>query len=281
LALIGTIGAQGGIGYATEYAGSAVRDLPIDGRLTLCNMSIEFSCKYGFVAPDEKTFEYLKGAEFSPKGDAWVKATDYWRTLKTDDDAVFDKEITIDCETLEPQVTWGISPQQVGSIGATVPKPSQAVDKEANALGERALTYMKLHADEPIRGTPIDVAYIGSCTNARLTDLRAAAQILKGRKVKAGIQAICVPGSSPVKRAAEAEGIDKIFKDAGFEWHESACGFCGHIGDNRFADLRVISTTNRNFESRQGPKTRTHLASPATVAASAIMGCIADARELS
>ena len=281
LALIGTIGAQGGIGYATEYAGSAVRDLPIDGRLTLCNMSIEFSCKYGFVAPDEKTFEYLKGAEFSPKGAAWEKATDYWRTLKTDDDAVFDKEITIDCETLEPQVTWGISPQQVGSIGATVPKPSQAVDKEANALGERALTYMKLHADEPIRGTPIDVAYIGSCTNARLTDLRAAAQILKGRKVKAGIQAICVPGSTPVKRAAEAEGIDKIFKDAGFEWHESACGFCGHIGDNRFADLRVISTTNRNFESRQGPKTRTHLASPATVAASAIMGCIADARELS
>ncbi len=281
LALIGTIGAQGGIGYATEYAGSAVRDLPIDGRLTLCNMSIEFSCKYGFVAPDEKTFEYLKGAEFSPKGAAWEKATNYWRTLKTDDDAVFDKEITIDCDALEPQVTWGISPQQVGSIGATVPKPSQAVDKEANALGERALTYMRLHADEPIRGTPIDVAYIGSCTNARLTDLRAAAQILKGRKVKAGIQAICVPGSSPVKRAAEAEGIDKIFKDAGFEWHESACGFCGHIGDNRFADLRVISTTNRNFESRQGPKTRTHLASPATVAASAIMGCIADARELS
>jgi 3-isopropylmalate/(R)-2-methylmalate dehydratase large subunit len=281
LALIGTIGAQGGIGYATEYAGSAVRDLPIDGRLTLCNMSIEFSCKYGFVAPDEKTFEYLKGAEFSPKGAAWQKATNYWRTLKTDDDAVFDKEITIDCDALEPQVTWGISPQQVGSIGATVPKPSQAVDKEANALGERALTYMRLHADEPIRGTPIDVAYIGSCTNARLTDLRAAAQILKGRKVKAGIQAICVPGSTPVKRAAEAEGIDKIFKDAGFEWHESACGFCGHIGDNRFADLRVISTTNRNFESRQGPKTRTHLASPATVAASAIMGCIADARELS
>jgi 3-isopropylmalate/(R)-2-methylmalate dehydratase large subunit len=281
LALIGTIGAQGGIGYATEYAGSAVRDLPIDGRLTLCNMSIEFSCKYGFVAPDEKTFEYLKGAEFSPKGAAWEKATNYWRTLKTDDDAVFDKEITIDCDVLEPQVTWGISPQQVGSICATVPKPSQAVDKEANALGERALTYMKLHADEPIRGTPIDVAYIGSCTNARLTDLRAAAQILKGRKVKAGIQAICVPGSTPVKHAAEAEGIDKIFKDAGFEWHESACGFCGHIGDNRFADLRVISTTNRNFESRQGPKTRTHLASPATVAASAIMGCIADARELS
>ena len=281
LALIGTIGAQGGIGYATEYAGSAVRDLPIDGRLTLCNMSIEFSCKYGFVAPDEKTFEYLKGAEFSPKGDAWEKATSYWRTLRTDDAAVFDKEITIDCNTLEPQVTWGISPQQVGSVCATVPSPDQAADKEANALGERALSYMKLQADEPIRGTPIDVAYIGSCTNARLTDLRAAAQILKGRKVKAGIQAICVPGSSPVKRAAEAEGIDKIFKDAGFEWHESACGFCGHIGDNRFADLRVISTTNRNFESRQGPKTRTHLASPATVAASAIMGCIADARELS
>jgi len=280
LALIGTIGAQGGIGYATEYAGSAVNDLSIDGRLTLCNMSIEFSCKYGFVAPDEKTFEYLKNAEFSPKGEAWERATEYWRTLRTDADAVFDKEITIDCNALEPQVTWGISPQQVGGIGTAVPSPAQAVDKEALALGERALQYMKLRADAPIQGTPIDVAYIGSCTNARITDLRAAAEVLKGRKIKPGIQAICVPGSSAVKRAAENEGIDKIFKDAGFEWHESACGFCGHIGDNRFADLRVISTTNRNFESRQGPKTRTHLASPATVAASAVMGCIADAREL-
>jgi len=279
LALIGKIGAQGGIGYATEFAGSAVKDLSVEGRLTLCNMSIEFSCKYGFVPPDDKTFQYLKNAEFSPKDKAWDQAVAYWKTLSTDPGAIFDKEVTIDCNTLEPQVTWGISPQQVGEIGAVIPSPAHAVDQETRALGERALSYMKLEADTLIQGVPIDVAYIGSCTNARLSDLRAAAAVLKGRKIKAGIQAICVPGSTAVKHAAEAEGLDQIFQEAGFEWHESACGFCGHIGDNRFANLRVISTTNRNFESRQGPQTRTHLASPATVAASAIRGCITDARE--
>ena len=279
LALIRKIGAQGGIGYATEYSGQAVKDLSVEGRLTLCNMSIEFSCKYGFVPPDEKTFQYLEGAEFSPKGDAWDQAVAYWRTLPSDPDAHFDKEVTIDCSTLEPQITWGISPQQVGAIGANIPAPATAADPEAKALGIRALNYMRLEAQTPILGVPIDVAYIGSCTNARLSDLRAAAAVLKGRKVKQGIVAICVPGSTAVKHAAEAEGLDRIFLDAGFEWHESACGFCGHIGDNRFANLRVISTTNRNFESRQGPQTRTHLASPATVAASAVRGHIADARE--
>ena len=280
LALIGQIGAQGGIGYATEFAGSAVRDLSVEGRLTLCNMAIEFSCKYGFVPPDEKTIEYLRGSEFSPKGEDWDRAVAYWRTLPSDDAAVFDREVTVDCSQLEPQVTWGISPQQVVSVCALVPDPSMAVDAEARQLGERALGYMKLSAGQSLAGVPIDVAYIGSCTNARLSDLRAAAAVLVGRKVKAGVQAICVPGSTPVKRAAEAEGLDRIFKEAGFEWHESACGFCGHIGDNRFADLRVVSTTNRNFEGRQGPLTRTHLASPATVAASAVAGCITDARRL-
>lgn len=278
LALIGQIGAQGGIGYATEYAGEAVSALPIEGRLTLCNMSIEFSCKYGFVPPDETTIDYLKGREFSPKGADWDRAVAYWRTLPTDPGAAFDREVTVDCDALEPQVTWGISPQQVAPIGANVPDPSQASDSEARQLATRALEYMRLAPGTPLKGIPIDVAYIGSCTNARLSDLRAAAEVLRGRKVKAGIQAVCVPGSTPVKRAAEAEGIDRVFKDAGFEWHESACGFCGHIGSDRFADLRVVSTTNRNFEGRQGPKTRTHLASPATVAASAIAGCIADAR---
>lgn len=278
LALIGRIGAQGGIGYATEFAGPVVSALPVEGRLTLCNMSIEFSCKYGFVPPDETTISYLAGREFSPKGVAWDQAVAYWRTLPTDDGAAFDRELTVDCDGLEPQVTWGISPQQVASIGSRVPDPSQASDGEARSLAERALEYMRLEAGTPLAGIPIDVAYIGSCTNARLSDLRAAAAVLKGRKVKPGIQAVCVPGSTPVKRAAEAEGIDRIFRDAGFEWHESACGFCGHIGGDRFADLRVVSTTNRNFEGRQGPKTRTHLASPATVAASAIAGCIADAR---
>lgn len=280
LALIGQIGAQGGIGFATEFAGPAVRDLSVEGRLTLCNMAIEFSCKYGFVPPDEKTIEYLRGSEFSPKGEDWDRAVAYWRTLPSDDGATFDREVTVDCSQLEPQVTWGISPQQVVSVSGLVPDPSMAVDAEARQLGERALGYMRLSAGQSLAGVPIDVAYIGSCTNARLSDLRAAAAVLAGRKVKAGVLAICVPGSTPVKRAAEAEGIDRIFREAGFEWHESACGFCGHIGDNRFADLRVVSTTNRNFEGRQGPLTRTHLASPATVAASAVAGCITDARRL-
>jgi 3-isopropylmalate/(R)-2-methylmalate dehydratase large subunit len=281
LALIGKIGAQGGIGYATEYAGPAVAALPIEGRLTICNMSIEFQSKYGFVPPDESTIEFLAGKAFSPKGEAWEKAVAYWRTLRTEDGARFDREVEVDCDTLVPQVTWGISPQQVTSIDGRVPELSEAADSEARTLAERAMEYMQLKPGMPMKGLPIDVAYIGSCTNARLSDLRAAAAVLKGRKVAAGVQAVCVPGSTPVKRAAEAEGLDRIFKDAGFEWHESACGFCGSIGDNRFSDLRTISTTNRNFEGRQGPKTRTHLASPATVAASAIAGCIDDARTLS
>jgi 3-isopropylmalate/(R)-2-methylmalate dehydratase large subunit len=281
LALIGQIGAQGGIGYACEFAGEAVRALPIEGRLTLCNMSIEFSCKYGFVPPDDATIEHLAGREFSPKGAAWDAAVTYWRGLVTDPGAAFDREVTVDCDRLEPQVTWGISPQQVTGIGGHVPDPARAADGEARTLAERALGYMRLEPGTPLAGLPIDVAYIGSCTNARLSDLRAAAAVLKGRKVKPGVIAVCVPGSTPVKHAAEAEGLDRVFTEAGFEWHESACGFCGHIGDDRFADLRVISTTNRNFEGRQGPKTRTHLASPATVAASAITGSIADARTLS
>lgn len=278
LALIGQIGAQGGIGYATEFAGSAIRSLPIEGRLTICNMSIEFQSKYGFVPPDDATIEYLAGREFSPKGAQWDRAVEYWRTLRTDDGAAFDHEVSIDCNRLQPQVTWGISPQQVTSIDGRVPDPSDAVDSEARDLAQQALAYMRLEPGISLNGLPIDVAYIGSCTNARLSDLKAAAAILRGHKVKPGVQAVCVPGSTPVKRAAEAEGLDRIFKDAGFEWHESGCGFCGHIGDDRFGDLRVISTTNRNFESRQGPKTRTHLASPATVAASAIAGRISDAR---
>jgi 3-isopropylmalate/(R)-2-methylmalate dehydratase large subunit len=278
LALIGQVGANAGIGYAVEFAGSAIRSLPVEGRLTICNMAIEFSAKYGFVPPDETTIEYLKGREFAPKGAAWDAAVAYWRTLPTDAGATFDREITVDCNVLAPQVTWGISPQQVTSIDGRVPTLGEAADGEARTLAERALGYMHLEGGMPLAGLPIDVAYIGSCTNARLSDLRSAAAILKGRHVKEGVLAICIPGSTPVKHAAEAEGLDTIFRDAGFEWHESACGFCGHIGDNRFAGLRVLSTTNRNFEGRQGPKTRTHLASPATVAASALEGCITDVR---
>lgn len=278
LALIGRVGAQGGIGYAVEYAGAAIDALPIEGRLTVCNMSIEFSCKYGFVPPDDTTIEYLAGRPFAPRGVAWDAAVAHWRGLRGDDDAPFERELTIDCDALAPQVTWGISPQQVSAIDACVPDPADAADAEARQLADQALRYMRLEPGTPLAGVPIDVAYIGSCTNARLSDLRAAAAVLEGKKVRAGVQAVCVPGSTPVKRAAEAEGLDRIFREAGFEWHESGCGFCSNLGDERFGDRRVISTTNRNFENRQGPQTRTHLASPATVAASAVAGCIADAR---
>lgn len=276
LALIGQVGAQAGIGYAVEYAGEAVASLPIEGRLTLCNMSVEFSAKYGFVPPDEVTIAYLKGREYAPKGEAWDRAAAYWRTLATDAGAVFNREVDVDCSALRPQVTWGTSPQQVAAIDARVPDPASVGDEEAQALARKALHYMQLSPGTPLAGIPVEVAYIGSCTNARLSDLRAAAAVLQGRKVKPGLQAICVPGSTPVKHAAEAEGLDRIFKEAGFEWHESGCGYCSDIGEGRFAGRRVISTTNRNFEGRQGPKARTHLASPATVAASAVAGCIAD-----
>ncbi|HEY0570637.1 MAG TPA: 3-isopropylmalate dehydratase large subunit [Enterovirga sp.] len=280
LHLIGTIGANGGIGYAVEFAGAAIRRMPIEGRLTVCNMAIEFQAKFGFVPPDEITFAYLQGREFAPKGEAWDHAVAYWRGLATEPDAVFDREVTIDCATIRPQVTWGTSPQQVGPIDGRVPDPSDLDDPSTRALTERAIDYIGLPPGARLEGTPIDVAYIGSCTNARLSDLRAAAEILRGRKVAPGVEAICVPGSTGVKLAAEAEGLDRVFKDAGFEWHESGCAMCAHMGNDRLTDRRVISTTNRNFEGRQGPRTRTHLASPVTVAASAIAGRISDARRL-
>ena len=278
MALIARVGAQGGIGYAAEYGGSAVRSLPVEGRLTLCNMSIEFSCKYGFVPADERTLAYLAGREFAPRGAQWDAAVAHWRTLRSDEGAAFDRQVRIDCAALVPQVSWGTSPQQTVGIDQPVPEPASAADAESRLLADKALAYMRLQPGMRLQGLPIDAAYIGSCTNARLSDLREAAAILRGRKVRPGLQALCVPGSTQVKRDAEAEGLDRIFREAGFEWLESACGFCGHIGDDRFADLRVLSTTNRNFEGRQGPRTRTHIASPATVAASAVAGCIADPR---
>ncbi len=278
LALIGTIGANGGIGYAVEFAGSAIRAMPVEGRLTICNMAIEFSAKYGFVPPDEVTLEYLKGREYAPKGEAWERAAAYWRTLPSDPGAKFDAEVTIDCGAIRPQVTWGTSPQQVAGIDARVPDPKAVADEGTRQLLERALQYVGLAPGTPMKGIAVDAAYIGSCTNARLSDLRVAAQVLRGRKVAPGVTAICVPGSTQVKAQAEAEGLDQVFRDAGFEWHESGCALCGNGGRGQFADKRVISTTNRNFEGRQGPRTRTHLASPATVAASAIEGRIADAR---
>lgn len=283
LALIGRYGADGGAGYAVEYAGPVVEAMPMSGRFTLCNMAVEFGGRTGLVAPDETTFAYLQSGEFSPKGDAWDEAVTYWRTLPSDPGAVYDVELTLDCASLEPQVTWGVTPEQAGGISDAVPAEARRSTDVGRASHARALEYNGVVADEPVLGLPIDGAFIGSCTNSRLDDLRAAAAILSGRKVAPGVTAICSPGSSRVKLAAEAEGIDKIFLAAGFEWRESGCSLCasGSVGGESFPPGgRVIASTNRNFEDRMGVSVRIHLASPQTVAASAVSGCITDARTL-
>lgn len=280
LYLIGQIGANGGIGYAVEFAGQVIRDMPVEGRLTICNMAIEFQAKYGFVPPDETTFAYLKGRPYTPSGSDWDRAVGHWRSLATDAGATFDREVDIDCRDIQPQVTWGTSPQQVIGVGGRIPSPSEFRDPGVREMTRRALEYIQLEAGTELEGVPIDFAYIGSCTNARLSDLRAAASVLDGRHIAAGVQGVCVPGSESVRRAAEAEGLDRIFIAAGFEWHQAACAMCSSGAADRVQDSRVISTTNRNFEGRQGPATRTHLASPATVAASAIAGSIADVRRI-
>jgi 3-isopropylmalate/(R)-2-methylmalate dehydratase large subunit len=281
LRLIGEHTASGGIGYAIEFAGDAVRELPIEARLTLCNMTIEFGAWSGLVAPDEKTFAYVRGRPFAPAGDEWDLAVAHWQTLHSDPDAKFDKEISIDCAAIVPQVSWGTSPMHETGIDATVPDPANEPDEGKRSAMEKALEYMALEPGMPLEGIPIDAAFIGSCTNSRLSDLRAVAAILKGRHVAAGVKAICVPGSGLVKQAAEAEGIDKILIEAGFEWRESGCSMCFYAGGESFGlEERVVSSTNRNFENRQGPRTRTHLASPTTVAASAIKGYLPDVRKL-
>jgi 3-isopropylmalate/(R)-2-methylmalate dehydratase large subunit len=282
LGLIAKYTADGGTGYAIEFAGEAVRSLPMDGRLTLCNMAVEFGGRTGTVAPDEITFAYLKDREFSPKGTDWDRAVAYWRTLGSDPDAVYDMEYELDCSTLEPQVTWGTSPEHSVAIGDAMPDPAASADPIARSSRQRAADYAEIEPGTSVMGLPITGAFIGSCTNSRIDDLRAAAAILKGRKVAEGVTAICSPGSTATKLLAEAEGIDKIFTDAGFEWRESGCSLCmsGATGGESFPrDTRVIASTNRNFEDRQGPHVRSHLASPVTVAASAIAGRIADARD--
>jgi 3-isopropylmalate/(R)-2-methylmalate dehydratase large subunit len=279
LALIAAHGSVGGNGYAVEYAGSAVEALEIEARLTLCNMATEFSAVTGFIAPDEKTFEYLSGRPHAPSGAAWDQALAAWRALRTDEGAVFDKEIVIDVSTLSPMVTWGTSPQHAVPIRASV--PDFATSGTTAEAYDRALHYMGLTPGTPLESLKIDAAFIGSCTNSRLSDLRRAAAILRGHKVAAGVRAICVPGSMSVKRAAEAEGLHQVFLDAGFEWRESGCSMCFFAGGESFGKQeRVVSSTNRNFESRQGPETRTHIASPETVAASAIAGHLIDFRRL-
>lgn len=270
LALIAAHVAGGGAGHVVEFAGEAVTALDMEARMTLCNMATEFSAFAGLIAPDEVTFAWLKGRRYAPEGATWDAALAQWRALRSDADAVFDAEIAIDASTIAPMVSWGTSPQ------ASVPV-TDAIPADASLA---MLDYMALQAGAPLIGTPVDAAFIGSCTNARLSDLRRAAALLKGRKVAAGIRAICVPGSSAVRRAAEAEGLDRVFLDAGFEWRESGCSMCFFAGGESFAEgSRVISSTNRNFESRQGLRVKTHIASPETVAASALAGAIADARD--
>ncbi|TVQ34940.1 MAG: 3-isopropylmalate dehydratase large subunit [Wenzhouxiangella sp.] len=281
LALIGAHTASGGVGYVLEFAGRAVRELDIEARLTLCNMAVEFGAFSGLIAPDDKTFDYLHGRPFAPEGVAWDRAVAHWRGLVSDSNATFDREISIDASRISPRITWGTSPQHVAGIDERVPDPAAESDPRRRQAMEQALKYMDLSPGDSLSGLPIDGAFIGSCTNARLSDLRAAAKLLRGRRVAQGVRAICVPGSSRVKAAAEAEGLHQVFIEAGFQWRESGCSMCFFAGGESFgAGERVVTSTNRNFENRQGPGTRSHLASPATVAASAVAGCITDPRRL-
>ena len=281
LALIGHVGAAGGTGYAVEYAGSAIRDMPIEGRLTICNLSIELGAKMGMVAPDEKTFEFLRGRFYAPQGEMWDRALNAWRQLPSDANAALDKEVIIDVARIIPQVTWGISPEHVIGVDGHIPDPKAIDDPIRRAAIETALDYMGLTPGAPIAGTPVDWVFIGSCTNSRLSDLRAAAEVARGRKVAAGVRAWVVPGSETVKREAVAEGLDKLFIDAGFEWREPGCSMClAANGETVPPGQRSVSTSNRNFVGRQGPRARTHLASPASAAAAAIVGAIADVRTM-
>jgi 3-isopropylmalate/(R)-2-methylmalate dehydratase large subunit len=280
LRLIAELGVAGGRGYVVEYAGSAVRAMPIEQRMTLCNLNIEMGGRSGFVAPDDATFTWLAGRPYLPQGAMWDRALDYWRSLATDDDAEFDRDVTLDCGMLEPQITWGTDPSQVVGISGRVPE-SAAMDPSRRAAAEGAFAYMDLTPGTPLAGLPVNRVFIGSCTNSRLPDLEVAAAVVRGRRVADGVVAMVVPGSSTVKREAEAAGLDRVFRDAGFFWGESGCSMCaGGNGDRGEPGERCVSTTNRNFENRQGPKVRTHLASPATAAATAIAGRIADVRQL-
>ena len=281
LAIIGTIGTAGGNGYAIEFGGSAIRGLSMEGRMTLCNMAIEGGARMGFVAVDDTTINYLKGRPFSPKGEIWDKAVSCWRTLHSDPGAQFDRVVTLKAEAIRPQVTWGTSPEMVVAIDAVVPDPAKQADPVKREGMERALQYMGLNPNTPIKQIAIDKVFIGSCTNSRIEDLREAAAVLKGHHVAANVKlALAVPGSGLVKRKAEAEGLDKVFVAAGFEWREPGCSMCLAMNADRLEPgERCASTSNRNFEGRQGPGGRTHLVSPA-MAAAAIAGRFADVRDI-
>ena len=279
LAIIGEIGTAGGTGYALEYAGEAIRAISVEGRMTVCNMSVEGGAKAGFIAPDEKVFEYLKDKPKAPKGAAWDQAMGYWERLRSDDGAHFDREIRLDATKLPPLVTWGTSPEQVISVTGRVPLPSEIADDNKRIAAERSLGYMGLKGGEKITDIKLDRVFIGSCTNARIEDLREVARVVEGRHVNGNVNAMIVPGSGLVKIQAEAEGLDKIFKAAGFDWREPGCSMCLAMNPDKLAPgERCASTSNRNFEGRQGYKGRTHLVSPAMAAAAAIAGKFVDVR---
>ncbi len=280
LAVIGATGTAGGTGYVIEYCGEAIRDLSMEGRMTVCNMAIEGGARAGLIAPDEKTFAYCKGRPHAPKGADWDKAVEYWKTLFTDEGAHFDKVVTLKGEEIEPVVTWGTSPEDVLPISAVVPAPESFKGGKVEAA-KRALEYMGLTAGQKLTDIEIDTVFIGSCTNGRIEDLRAAAEILKGKKIKDGLRAMVVPGSGLVRAQAEEEGIAQIFIDAGFEWRMAGCSMCLAMNPDQLAEgERCASTSNRNFEGRQGYKGRTHLVSPAMAAAAAITGHLTDVREM-
>jgi 3-isopropylmalate/(R)-2-methylmalate dehydratase large subunit len=279
LAIIGRIGASGATGHALEYSGEAIRALSMEARMTVCNMSIEAGARVGLIAPDETTFMWLKGRPYAPQGDAWTQALSQWRDLRTDEGALFDKEVTLDASDIAPMVTWGNSPEDVVPISGAVPALSG--DASRRALMQRALDYMGLAEGQALDGLPIDRVFIGSCTNGRIEDLRSAADVVRGRRVAAGVEAWVVPGSGLVKRQAEAEGLDRIFIAAGFQWRHAGCSMClGTNGDQVAPGQRCASTSNRNFMGRQGPGSRTHLMSPSMAAAAAVTGRLSDVRTL-
>jgi 3-isopropylmalate/(R)-2-methylmalate dehydratase large subunit len=281
LGMIGQVGVAGGVGHVFEYAGDVISGFSMEGRLTLCNMSIEAGARAGMVAPDDTTFAYLEGRPFAPSGAEWERALDRWRALSSDDGARYDREIVVDVGALEPQVTWGTNPGMVAAVGSVVPDPAEYEDPDDRATVERALLYMGLEPGTPIEEIRIDRVFIGSCTNARIEDLRAAAAVAAGKRVAPGVTALVVPGSAAVKRLAEEEGLDRIFVAAGFEWRNAGCSMClGMNPDVLQPGERCASTSNRNFEGRQGRLGRTHLVSPAMAAAAAIAGHFVDVRRL-
>ena len=281
LAVIGRIGTAGGTGHVIEYAGAAVRALDMAGRMTMCNMSIEAGARAGLVAPDETTFAWIEGRPFAPKGEDFARARSYWQTLPSDPGAAYDREVVLDAAALAPMVSWGTSPEAVVPITGSVPDPALEPDPARRVQMERMLAYMALTPGQKLAGTPVDVVFIGSCTNGRIEDLRAAAAVLDGRRIAPGVRGLVVPGSGLVKRAAEAEGLDEIFRAAGFEWREAGCSMCLGMNEDKLRPgQRCAATSNRNFEGRQGPGGRTHLLSPAMAAAAAVAGRLADVREL-